>query len=129
MLWTVPFDALSLPISLPLDSKLDRPVLVAMAAIWLGGIAFGRAGTRPRLRFTAVHVAMLAFFALCLIGAALNEHALDQQAEVTLVVKKLAILVTYLMLFRSSPLGCAPARCRASPCCCSSSGRSPAWAR
>ncbi len=99
MLFLVPFDALDLPIGLPLNSSLDRPLLVGLVGLWLASMALLRGQARPRLRLTRVHFAVLAFFALCCVGVALDGAALADMGEVTLVVKKLSLLVSYLVFF------------------------------
>jgi hypothetical protein len=99
MLFLVPFDAIDLPVGLPLDSKLDRPVLLALALLWLCALAVLRGAARPRLRLTRVHAAAGLFFAVCCLGAALDGAALANMGEVTLVVKKLALLASYILFF------------------------------
>lgn len=99
MLFLVPFDAIDLPINLPLNSSLDRPVLVALATLWLLTLAIVSGSARPRLKLTRVHFAVFAFFGLCCLGIALNGHALASMDEVSLVVKKLALLASYIVFF------------------------------
>ena len=99
MLFLVPFDAIDLPINLPLNSSLDRPLLVALATLWLLSLAIISGEARPRLKLTRVHFAVLAFFALCCLGVALDGHALASMDEVSLVVKKLALLASYIVFF------------------------------
>jgi hypothetical protein len=99
MLFLVPFDALDLPIGLPLNSSLDRPLLVGLVGLWLASMAVLRGRARPRLRLTRVHFAVVAFFAVCCVGVALDGGALANMGEVTLVVKKLALLASYLAFF------------------------------
>jgi hypothetical protein len=99
MLFLVPFDALDLPIGLPLNSSLDRPLLVGLVGLWLASMAVLRGEARPRLRLTRVHFAVVAFFAVCCVGVALDGAALANMDEVTLVVKKLSLLASYLVFF------------------------------
>jgi hypothetical protein len=99
MLFLVPFDAIDLPVSLPLNSSLDRPVLVALATLWLLTLAIVSGSARPRLKLTRVHFAVFAFFGLCCLGVALDAHALASMDEVSLVVKKLALLASYIVFF------------------------------
>jgi hypothetical protein len=99
MLFLVPFDALELPIGLPLDSKLDRLLLVVLIALWLLGMVVLHGRARPRLRLTSVHYAALTFFAVCCIGVGVDGLALANMGEVTLVVKKLLLLASYLAFF------------------------------
>jgi O-Antigen ligase len=99
MLFLVPFDAIDLPINLPLNSSLDRPALVALATLWLLTLAIVSGAARPRLKLTRVHFAVFAFFGLCCLGIALDGHALASMSEVSLVVKKLALLISYIVFF------------------------------
>jgi hypothetical protein len=99
MLFLVPFDAIDLPINLPLNSSLDRPLLVALATLWLLTLAIVSGSARPRLKLTRVHFAVFAFFGLCCLGIALDGHALASMDEVSLVVKKLALLASYIVFF------------------------------
>jgi hypothetical protein len=99
MLFLVPFDALDLPIGLPLNSNADRPFLVILVALWLLSMAVLGSSARPHLRLTRVHLAAVAFFAVCCIGVALDGAALANMDELTLVFKKLALLASYLVFF------------------------------
>ena len=99
MLFLVPFDAIDLPVSLPLSSTLDRPLLIAIATLWLLSLAIVSGEARPRIRLTRVHFAVLAFFAICCIGVGIDGQVLASMDEVSLVVKKLALLFSYLLFF------------------------------
>jgi hypothetical protein len=99
MLFLVPFDAISLPVSLPLDSSLDRPLLVALALLWVSSMLVLSGAARPRVKFTRVHLMAFAFFGVCCVGAAFNAGALIDMGEVSLVVKKLALLISYILFF------------------------------
>ncbi|HEY2766809.1 MAG TPA: O-antigen ligase family protein [Solirubrobacteraceae bacterium] len=99
MLFLVPFDAINLPVSLPLSSTLDRPLLIALAALWLLTLAIVSGAARPRVKLTRVHFAVLAFFGICCLGVALNGGALASMEEISLVLKKLALLASYILFF------------------------------
>jgi hypothetical protein len=99
MLFLAPFDALHLPVSLPLDSNIDRPLLVALVLLWLASMAVLSGAARPRVRLTRVHFAALAFFVVCCVGVGVDGAALANMDEVTLVLKKLALLASYLVFF------------------------------
>ncbi len=99
MLFLVPFDTIQLPVSLPLSSTLDRPVLIALAGLWLLTLALVSGAARPRVKLTRVHFAVLAFFGLACVGVALNGGALASMDEISLVVKKLALLASYVLFF------------------------------
>jgi hypothetical protein len=99
MLFTLPFDAISLPINLPLDSKLDRVYIIPLALLWISSVAIVTGPARPRIRLTRIHVAALAFFAICCLSLALNREALINLGEFQLGLKKLVLLATYLLFF------------------------------
>jgi hypothetical protein len=99
MLFLVPFDSIDLPVSLPLNGSLDRLALLGLALLWLCAFLARRRAARPRLTLTPVHFAAGAFLAVCCLGAALDGHALASMGEVTLVVKKLALLASYVVFF------------------------------
>jgi hypothetical protein len=99
MLFLVPFDAIKLPLQLPLDSNLDRPLLVALLMLWISSLAVISGAARPRVKLTRVHGAALAFFAVCCLSLAFNGHSLTDMSEVTLVVKKLALLLSFIVFF------------------------------
>lgn len=99
MLFLVPIDAIVLPVHLPVNGTLDRPVVIALTMLWLASLAVVSGAARPRLKFSRVHFAALAFLAVCLISVALNGHALASMDDLTLTVKKLALLISYIVFF------------------------------
>jgi hypothetical protein len=99
MVCLVPFDAVQLPISLPLDAKLDRPFLVLLALLWVAGVLFLRPGERPRLRGSLVHWALLLFVATALVSVLSNAETLIRVDEFDLGVKKVVLLLSYVLLF------------------------------
>jgi hypothetical protein len=99
MLFLVPFDAIDLPVSLPLNSTPDRLALLGLVVLWATSMVVLSATARPRLRLTRVHYAVLAFFAICCVSIALDGLTLANMDEVTLVVKKLALLASYIVFF------------------------------
>ena len=99
MLFLVPFDAIDLPVSLPLSNTLDRPLLVAIVTLWLLSLAIISGEARPRVRLTRVHFAVLAFFAHLLHRGGVDGQVLASMDEVSLVVKKLALLSSYMLFF------------------------------
>jgi len=99
MVLVVPFDSIKLPIAIPMDGKLDRPVLAALGILWVGALLAVRGAGAPRIAVTRIHVAALAFFAVACLGAVLNAPALVNLDEFTLVLKKLVLLGSYIALF------------------------------
>ncbi len=99
MIFLVPIDAISLPVHLPLNSKPDRAFLVAIALLWVSTLAIASGAARPRLQLTKAHVAIVLFVVACLASVALNWHALSVDQEVVPVIKKLALLISFVAFF------------------------------
>jgi hypothetical protein len=99
MIFLVPVDAMSLPVHLPLNSKPDRALLVAIGLIWVSTLALVSGAARPRLQLTKVHYAVFVFVALCLASVALNGHTLGVNQEVGPVFKKLLLLGSFVFFF------------------------------
>jgi hypothetical protein len=97
MIWLIPFDSITLPVSLPLDAKLDRPFLVGMGALWVLSL-IGR-NTVSRLRMSPVHWALLAFVIIAMASLVLNDSTLVRLNETDLAIRKLALLLSYVLLF------------------------------
>jgi hypothetical protein len=95
MLFLVPFQS----INLPGGANLDRPLLIAFALLWISSLALMSGAARPRIKLTRIHVAVIVFFGLCCIGVAVNAGALANMDEVSLVAKKLALLLSYILFF------------------------------
>jgi hypothetical protein len=98
MVWLTPFDRIQLSISTPVNITLDRVVLPMVAIVWLIAFATGP-DAAPRLRITRVHVAIGAFLACAFLSVVLDDRYLDHNAELTLALKKLPLLVSYMSIF------------------------------
>jgi len=98
MLWLVPFQDIRLPVALPVDAKLDRFVLGGIGALWLAAFLAGGRGS-PRLRPTALHLAVLAFATAAMTGFLVNLPVLVNVGDFTLGMKKLALLAAYVAFF------------------------------
>jgi O-antigen ligase len=99
MLFLVPFDSINLPVHLPVNGTLDRPMLIALGLLWFASLAVVSGAARPRLRLGRVHFAALAFLAVCLLSVVLHGQGLANMGEIGLTVKKLALLVSYIVFF------------------------------
>jgi hypothetical protein len=99
MVWLVPFDAVTLPIPLPLDGKLDRLVLGMLLLVWITTLLVAPESERPRMWFTWIHVAAAVLLLIVVAGAVLNAHDLVNLGEFTLVLKKLALLLSSVLFF------------------------------
>jgi O-antigen ligase len=99
MLLAIPFDSVTLPINLPLDSKLDRIFIIPFALLWICSIALVTGPARPRVRLSRVHIAAIVFFALCCVSLVINRDALINLGELQLGLKKLSLIATYILFF------------------------------
>jgi hypothetical protein len=99
MLWLTPFHAIELPISLPLDAKLDRPLLALMAGGWLVSFGLMSARVRPHVRLTPLHGGVALFFVACVASVALNTDLLVNLSEFSLSARKLVLLISFLTFF------------------------------
>jgi hypothetical protein len=97
MVFLFPFDSTDLPIPLPLDATLDRPVLGLIVAIWIAS-ASSLIGVR-RLGMGPVHWAFAIFALIAVTSVLLNFPTLQRLEQVDVPVKKLALLFSYGVLF------------------------------
>jgi O-antigen ligase len=97
MLWLLPFDAITLPIPLPVDSTLDRFALAGLVAIVL--VTHVPTMTGPRHGPNRIHAAMLVLLAVWMASVFLHLDVLAAQDELMLSVKKLSLVGSYLALF------------------------------
>jgi hypothetical protein len=97
MVFLVPFDSITLPVSLPLDAKLDRPFLVLLVAIWLLSLTGVRGVSR--LRMSPVHWALVALLTIAMLSLVLDGATIVRLNELDLAVRKLALLFSYALLF------------------------------
>src|SRR5919199_1158215 len=97
MLFLFPFESPALPIPLPLDATLDRPVLGLMVGIWIIS-ASSLVGVR-RLGMGPVHWAFIVFALIAVMSVILNFPTLERLDEIDVPIKKLALLFSYAVLF------------------------------
>jgi hypothetical protein len=98
LIWLVPFNTLTLNVSLPIDLSLDRLVLPVVAIFW--ALALAAHGTvAPRLRLTWIHTALGVFLIIALLSVVLDARYLNQTMELDLSLKKLPLLASYISLF------------------------------
>ncbi len=98
MLWLVPFDQISMTVSLPFELKLDRIVLPVIVGVWCLALAVGGRNA-PRVRLTAVHVAVGTYVAIAFLSVILNAGWLNTTLLLSSSLKQLVLLSSYVMLF------------------------------
>jgi len=96
MVWLVPFDSVSLPVSLPLGAKLDRPLLILIAGLWI--LSLSSVTGVSRLQVTPVHWALLALLTVAALSLVLNAPTIVMLNELESGVRKLALLMSYALL-------------------------------
>jgi hypothetical protein len=99
MLMLVPFDAISLPVHLPMDAKLDRPVLAALAGLWLASLGLLTGRLKPRGGVGRIHAGVAIFFALAVFSVLLNAGVLTNLNEMQMAMKKLVLLSSFMLFF------------------------------
>lgn len=97
MLWLVPFDAVQLPVRLPIDSKLDRFVLgaivVAWAMVWLGR------RRRDARAPSALSAAILVWLAAIGLSTAINLEELVRTDDLGASVRALSLAASFVIIF------------------------------
>jgi len=99
MIFLVPIDGVTLPVHLPMASSPDRVLLLLIIAIWFGTKLLGRPASRPRARFTRVHVAVILFLGVALASDGINSGSLAMFQEGTATFKKLLLLGSIVTFF------------------------------
>jgi hypothetical protein len=98
LVWLVPFDSITLPVRLPFESNLDRIMLGVIVFLWLAA-AFNNGRERPRIPGSFLNWALGAFLLAALVSVIVNVEQLAILNEISLSVKKLALLVGYVAFF------------------------------
>lgn len=99
MLWLIPFDAIDLPVPIPMGGQLDRPVLVGILFVWLAAWGIGGRRVRPRLRLIPLHGIIALFFVVAVASVLHNMDVLANLGELSLATKKLFLLASYVTFF------------------------------
>jgi O-antigen ligase len=98
MLWLIPFQDVALPVSLPVDAKLDRFVLAGLALVWLAAL-LARGPAAPHPRRSAVNVTVGSFVVVAAASVLLNVQVLATVDDLTIAIKKFALLSAYVIFF------------------------------
>ena len=99
MIFLVPIDAMSVPLHLGAEGNPDRVLLLLTVGLWIPVLLVGSRKVRPTLRFTRIHLWVLVFLGLCFLSVAVNGNTLAIYTEVSPTVKKLLLLVSFVMFF------------------------------
>lgn len=100
VLWLTPFDAIVLPaVPLPVEATLDRVLFPVVVGMWLSWWLVGRARGNITARVTSIDAALFLFVAIALLSLVLNAKTLLVLGEFDLGVRKLAILLSFLLFF------------------------------
>ena len=99
MLWLVPFDSITLPVSLPFGLRLDRIFLGIILLAWIAAM-LARPEARPFLkRMGWVDAVLLAFIGVAIVSVLVNAEMLAIQGEFTGAFKKVVLLAAYATFF------------------------------
>ncbi len=107
LIWLVPFTDVQLDVPAPIDITLDRILLPVVILAWLVALLTG-GRSAPRLRVTPTHVALAGFVVCAFLGVALSAGHLNQAGELDLALKKLPLLISYVLLFAIAASGVRP---------------------
>ncbi len=108
MLFLLPFDSIDLPVGLPLEAKLDRPLLLLIVALWVLSLTI--LDGAQRVHFTPIHYAFVGFVLIAILSLVYNAETTVRLGEMELGVRKLALLISYLTLFVVVASGIRPER-------------------
>jgi hypothetical protein len=97
MVFLIPFNSTDLPIPLPLDATLDRPLLMGLFGLWI--ISMSTLVGPRRLGHGPVHRAIAIFGLIAFISIVLNFTTLERLGESQMAVKKMALLFSYGFFF------------------------------
>jgi hypothetical protein len=97
MLWLIPFDSIYLPLGLPVDATLDRPLLVLLFGLWLLGER-ANSGRGPS-KVSPVHWALVIFGMIAVLSIILNAGTLVRLGDFEVSLKKLVLLASYGTFF------------------------------
>ena len=99
VIWLTPFDNIQLKASLRVELRLDRLVLPFLVIVWLLALAAG-GRKAPRLKMTWIHVALAGLLlATAFLSVVTDAQYLNHTLELQLSLKKLPLIVSYVMLF------------------------------
>lgn len=98
MLWLVPFNSISMTVSLPFELKLDRILLPFIVIAWCLALAVGGRNA-PRLRLTPIHVAVGTYVSIAFTSVIVNVLWLNHVQLLDNSLKQLVLLSSFAMLF------------------------------
>lgn len=99
LLWLLPTDSITPRVDTPVDLKLDRVGLMAIAFVWVALVCAG-GRTAPRLRgLGAVGLAVVAFYLVALYSVTFDIKTIMVAHQTGIATKKLFLLASYASLF------------------------------
>jgi hypothetical protein len=98
MLWLVPFNTISMSVSLPFELKLDRIVLPFIVITWWLSLAVRRE-QRARMRLTPIHIAVGTYVAVAFVSVLVNIIWLNRVLLFSSSLKQLVLLCSYAIVF------------------------------
>ena len=97
MVYWVPFESINLPISLPINSELDRFVVGFVFGVWvLIAVAAPRFVT---FRSAPTNQALYLFIAVAVVSIAVNFRQLAWDGDLTLAIKQLSLIMSYTAVY------------------------------
>lgn len=99
MLFVVPFDAMTLPVSLPVDSKLDRFAILLLAGGWLLALLAADASNRPRPRRSWVTFAFVAWMLVVVVNVGATAALQARLGGLSGPLKSFSLLLSFFALY------------------------------
>lgn len=98
MVWLVPFDAVDLPLQLPIDAKLDRILLIGIGTFWLLMLLVSPQRRKPN-GTNVMSLALGIFLLVAVASVVVNLETLSILDQTGVATKKLVLLASYGLFF------------------------------
>ena len=98
MLCVLPFDAIELSVSAPIDLTLDRVLLGPLALLWIASMLTGGHRVQP-VRFGVVGLAVLLLLVAAVASVVVNLPRLAVDLELSTTIRRSGLLASYVLFF------------------------------
>lgn len=99
VLWLLPVDAITLPVSLPVDSKLDRFLLAAMVVLWLTVLVGAPRAFRPQPVRSPITGAWLLWLLVMLLSLVFALGDVAASRDLAAGIKAFSLMLSYALLY------------------------------
>jgi hypothetical protein len=98
VIFLTPMDSTKLPVNMPVDCTPDRVILAIMVGVWLCGALSDRRFFGP-LKRTWVSISIFLFVVVATTSILVNVDLIEQTGVMSEGIKRLAVLLSYAILF------------------------------